>query len=96
MPTSARIDLLSNGSATSSEVAWPGGEGAFTVKANWGGGAVSLQYQLPDGATWEDVSDDAKFIGDGGCLINLPGCTVRAYVSGTATAIYARLSGTGD
>lgn len=87
MAASAGIELLSNASATGNPVAWPGGRGLFAVKAT-GFGTVSLQYLLPDGATW-NTPTGAALTADGGVIFELPPTQIRAAVA-TATAVYAR------
>lgn len=84
---SASLELLSNASATSAAMSWPGGRGWFSVKATWGGGSVALHYMLPDGATY--VAAIAALSADGGAAFELPPCKVKAVVA-TATAVYAQ------
>jgi hypothetical protein len=82
----ASLQLLSNASATSAVMQWPGGRGWFSAKATWGGGSVGLQYLLPDGATY--VAAHTALTADGGVAFELPPCLVKAVVT-TATAVYA-------
>jgi hypothetical protein len=80
------IKMLTNASATSAAMQWPGGRGWFAVKATWGGGSVALHYLLPDGATY--VAAVAALTADGGVAFELPPCLVKAIVA-TASAVYA-------
>jgi hypothetical protein len=83
------INLISNGSTSSGQFDWPGGQGFFTVVATFGGATVKLQYLGPDGATLVDVSG-ASFTAAGGATFSLPPCKIQATVSGgTPSAIYA-------
>lgn len=84
---SASLELLSNASATSAPMIWPGGRGWFAVKATWGGGNVALHYMLPDGTTY--VAAIAALTADGGAAFELPPCKVKAVVT-TATGVYAQ------
>ena len=84
----ASVNLLSNASATSAGMQWPGGKGVFAAKATWGGGSVAFQYLLPDNTTWA-TPEDGTLSADGGFVFELPPCMIRAEVT-TATAVYAR------
>jgi hypothetical protein len=83
----ASVELLNNGSATSTGKAWPGGKGVFAVKGTFGGGTVALQFQLPDYTTWFTPTN-GSLTDDGGFVFELPPCLIRAEVV-TATAVYA-------
>lgn len=80
--------LISNGSATSAGIQWPGGKGSFIVKATWGGGTVKLQYLSADATTWVDMGTDTTLTADGGGNFEIGKCQLRANVA-TATAVYA-------
>ncbi len=54
-----RIELIENGSATSSATRWPGGKGSMTVAGNFNTAIVTLQTLAGDGATWVKVIDFA-------------------------------------
>lgn len=95
MPSSkGKFVLLSNAAATGSSFAWPGGTGVFMAEATWGGGSVSLQYQLPNGA-WVAAGADTTLTANGGGVFELPPCNIRAAVS-VATAAYATATHVGD
>lgn len=84
---SASLELLSNASADSAVMQWPGGRGWFSAKATWGGGNVVLKYLLPDGATYAPAH--TALTADGGVAFELPPCRVFVDVT-TATAVYAQ------
>lgn len=93
--------LLSNGSATGSAVAIPGGEYMVTFEGTVSGSAISLQVQTVNGS-WVDVSvftgAVVKYTALPACQtgIELPACNLRcACTGGTPTGIYAYLIGTG-
>jgi hypothetical protein len=78
--------LLSNASATSTPVLWPGGKGTFLASATFGGGTVKLQVMGPDGTNYIDVGTDTTLTAAGGGR-----SYIRANVA-TATAVYATVS----
>lgn len=93
--------LLSNASATGSDVSIPGGEYHFMVEGSVGASTVSLQIKTPNGS-YTDVQvftgSVVKFTALPGNQsgIALPACTVRcALTGGTPSAIYAYLVGLG-
>jgi len=83
----SQTKILENASATSDEVAWPGGRGSFeAVAAAWG--TVTLEFLGPDDSTWIAVGTDTTLIADGGGVFTMGPGTLRAAVSG-ATGVYA-------
>lgn len=95
MPASKeKITFLSNGSVTSAWFPWKGGVGLFSAEATWGGGAVTLQYKLPN-STAVAAGIDTTLAANGGGLFELPPCEIRALVA-TATAVYATAIHVGD
>lgn len=96
MATSAKLNLISNGSASSSGAFWPGGEGTFHVVGTFGGTTVSLQRLGPDGATWTDIGTDVTLTDEGMGNFNVGPGTIRAAVTGgTPSGLYATVDGTG-
>lgn len=87
MSTSASAVLLTNGSATSSGVYYPGGLSIFSLVLS--GGTVALEQLGPDNATWLAVTAAIATSSRSGNLQLQPG-TYRANVSGS-TGVYARL-----
>lgn len=81
--------LLSNASATSGWVPWPGGRGDFRVEATFGGGSVSLQCQAPNG-TAIAVSTATTLSTNGRATFELGPGLIRAAVT-TATGVYAQV-----
>lgn len=51
----ASVVLLSNASATSASVLWPGGEGVLMIAGTFGGTSATLEALGPDGSTWLPV-----------------------------------------
>lgn len=86
------VILLTNGSATTGALQWPGGRGRFEVAAAFGGGTVALESLMPDSATWAAVKDyngtAVSLTVAGGQVFDLPPCPIRAVVT-TATGVYA-------
>lgn len=89
-----KITLLNNVAATGSSFVWPGGTGVFMAEATWGGGSVSLEYQLPNGA-WVAAGPETTLTANGGGVFELPPCNIRASVS-VATGVYATATHRGD
>lgn len=83
----ASLKLLTNSSADSAVMQWPGGRGWFSAKGTWGGGNATLKFLLPDGITYAQAC--APLTADGGVAFELPPCSVFVDVT-TATAVYAR------
>lgn len=81
--------LLSNASATSGWVPWPGGRGDFRVEATFGGGNVSLQCQAPNG-TAIAVASATTLTANGRGTFELGPGLIRAAVT-TATGVYAQV-----
>ena len=99
MPSDTEWDLLSNGSATGSAVRWTGGRGVFTVySATFSGATIKLQWSPDYGTTWLDVDRSGDtyvtFTAVGAGIFELPPCVVRANVSGSPSAVYAKVIGT--
>lgn len=85
-----RIDLITNGSATSSAKLWRGGKGTFVVNATWAGATITLQYKSPDGSTWISLGTDAALTANGLCGFELAAGEIRAAVTGgPPSAVYA-------
>jgi hypothetical protein len=88
-----QMTMLSNASADSAAMAWPGGSGVITGEATWGGGNIKLQMQTVNG-TWIDVSASSHTLSaNGQFAFTLPKCQIKL-VRTTATAIYAYVHGT--
>jgi hypothetical protein len=84
--------LLSNASANGSAAGVQPGRYAFAVDGTFNSGTVKLQIQSPDGSSWIDIGNDATLSAEGACLVDLPGCQVRAAITGSPSALYATLS----
>ena len=95
MATSKVITLLSNASASSSGVPWPGGEGTFHVVGTFTSVTVTLQRLGADGTTWTDIGSDVALTAEGMANFNVGAGTIRAEVDGTATGLYGVVAGTG-
>lgn len=67
--------------AASTPVAWMGGQGLFAVAGTFGGATVSLEYLLPDSATWVAAGAATTLTAPGGGLFTLPACPVRINVT---------------
>jgi hypothetical protein len=80
-------NLLSNASATSGWVSWPGGMGDFRVEATFGGGNVTLQCEAPNG-TAIAVGSSTTLTANGRGTFELAAGRIRAAVT-TATGVYA-------
>ncbi len=81
--------LLSNASATGSDVYISGGMYVFIAEATFGGGTVKLQIKLPQG-TYADVTSGSLTAAGMTVGLNLPPGTYRGHVA-TATGVYASL-----
>ncbi len=82
-----RIELIENGSVTSSAARWPGGKGSMTVAGTFGGATVTLQTLAGDGATWVKVID---FMAAEHKSFDLAEGPIRAAVTGgSPSGIYA-------
>lgn len=88
MNTEGKV-LLSNASATGSDVFISGGMYVFMAEATFGGGTVKLQIKLPQG-TYADVTSGSLTAAGMTVGLNLPPGSYRANVA-TATAVYASL-----
>ena len=87
--------LLSNGTATGSAIAWPGGAGTFVVdRGTFSGATVKLQASFDDGTTWLDVDQggttSVTLTAVGAGNFELGQCTLRAAVSGSPARRTAR------
>lgn len=81
--------LLSNASATSGNVSWPGGLGVFTVTGTFSGATVKLQCIARDG-TALDVGPDTTLTAGGMGAFTLPPCLIKATITGgPPSGIYA-------
>ena len=78
----ARVDLLSNATATGSAVQWPGGTGTFLAAGTFSGATVTLQMLSPDGTNYMTVGPDTTLTAAGGGNFLLPPCTLRCLVAG--------------
>lgn len=91
MQTFSKV-LMSNASATSDTIQWPGGRGIFLVGADWsGGGTISLQVLLPNGS-YVDVSTETTKTANGLGGFDLCACTLKATVTGTVASAYATVA----
>lgn len=93
MATSVQLTLLSNASASGSEVEWPGGEGEFAVEAGtWNGASVELHKKGPNG-TFSLLANELRFTSNGfGGFLSGAG-TLKAVISGSPTGVYATVKG---
>lgn len=87
MSTTASAVLLTNGSATSDGVYYPGGISVFSLVLS--GGTVTLEQLGPDNTTWLAVTS-AIASNTRSANLNLTPGKYRANVSGS-TGVYARL-----
>lgn len=94
----ASVVILSNGSATSSWVQWPGGAGVLDVIGTFGGTTVTMQHQAQDGSTGLDlkamdtagVQTTVSLTANGSIGFALPPCLIRVVLTGgAASAMYA-------
>ena len=85
---SGDLTLLSNAAATGAWLKWRGGQGLFTAEATWNGATVKLQFRTVND-TVLDAGTDTTLTADGGGRFFLPQCEIRAFVSGSPTAVYA-------
>jgi hypothetical protein len=87
-------DLLSNDSATGTQVRWSGGSGVLTAAGTFGGATLSLQYLAADQATWVNVdSTNGVLTANGAFGFRLPAGYIRAALTGGApSAMYARVA----
>lgn len=94
MAGSAGVTLLSNASASSGWVDWPGGLAVFSVAGTFGGCTVTLNILGPDGSTAIPASaTQGIFTAAGSGQLNLPPGQVQAQVSGGApSGLYATLA----
>jgi len=85
-----RVDLLSNASATGSDLTWPGGRGTFLVAGTFGGSVVKLQVLGPDGSTYIDAGAYTTLTAAGAGNFDLPQGKIRAaVVGGSPSGLYA-------
>lgn len=89
-----REELLTNASATGSEVWWPGGEGVFQAEGTWGGATVTLQFKS-DRGTFITVGTDTTLTANGAGGFILHPCLIKATVTGSPSAMYASVTRTG-
>lgn len=85
------VSLLSNASATSDPVEWPGGFGRVELRGTFGGATVTLQVQDADGSTYHTVGSETTFSAAGTSGFYLePGAMIRMLVAGgPPSALYA-------
>lgn len=92
-----RLDLLVNGTGSSTAQDWPGGEGVFFVEAaTFGGGTVALEFQGPNG-NWVPAANYVTGAAISLTVVSaahfsLPAGPIRA-TAVTATAVYASAVG---
>lgn len=85
--------LIVNGTATGAAFDCPGGTCVFLVAATFGGSTISLQIQLPDGSTWLAAGTQTTLTANGGGIVTLPPCQIRAAVTGgSPSAIFASIA----
>lgn len=93
MARRAQLTLLSNASATGSQVDWPGGTGAFYCEGTFGGATVTLQTLSPNG-TLMTVGTDVTFTANGVGGFSLPAGKLQATITGgPPSAMYAYVVG---
>jgi len=93
MGTTASIDVLENGSATSSNIVWPGGLGTLIATGTFSSATLTLQALASDNVTWVDVGADTTMTADGIGNFELGAMTLRLQVTGSPTGVYARITG---
>lgn len=88
------MNLIENGTATGEWVEWTGGTGLFEVSAtDWNGATANPQFRTEQGepVTMENDSGDVSFTENDGTLFRLPaGVSIRCFISGSPTGVYAR------
>lgn len=86
--------LITNGTASSGLVDWPGGRAVFAVVATFNGATIKLQMLGPDGSTLLDVSpSQTNLTANGAGVVDLPPCQVQAtVVGGPPAGVYASLA----
>jgi len=92
MGNSARVDLLTNASATGTLQRWPGGKGRFYAHGTFGGGEVKLQLNSnQDGFdNLLDTSNATILNADGSAEFFAPAGEIQATVTGgTPSALFA-------
>lgn len=94
-----KVDLISNGSATSDWKGWPGGKGSLAVVGTFGGASIKLQFLGPDDLTPIDVElldSSGAFVpvpvtAAGAYVFELPDVPIRAVVTGgTPSGLYVQ------
>lgn len=78
----ARVDLLSNASATGNSAIWPGGRGVFIAAGTFNGATVTLQLLGPNNSTWIDAGSFTTLTAAGAGVFDLPQGQIRAAVTG--------------
>lgn len=87
------LDLIVNGTATSSAVSYAGGTGVLAVVGTFSGSTIKLQFIGPDNVTWIDAGVNTTFLASGAGVFFLPPCQIRvAIVNGPPSGVYATVS----
>ena len=95
MASEIRLDLLSNASATGSDLWWEGGRGTMFLDGTLGGATVTLEALHPATGTALVVGTEVTFTAVGLANFELPPCKLRAVVSGgSPSGLYATIVGT--
>lgn len=84
----ARVDLLSNATATGNGIVWPGGRGMFAADGTFNSATVKLQFLGPAG-NWIDAGTYTTLTAAGGGIFDLPQGQIRAAITGSPTGMYA-------
>jgi len=89
LSTNTVLALIVNGTATSSQMLWPGGPGVFSCVATWNGATITLQFVGPDGSTLLAAGSATTFTSNGVGAFSLGRVKVQATVTaGPPAAAY--------
>lgn len=77
----ARVDLLTNATATGADAIWPGGRGLFAADGTFSGATVTLQFLGPAG-NWLPAGSFTTLTAAGGGVFDLPQGRIRAAITG--------------
>lgn len=93
LTTLSSLTLISNGTASGSQLTWPGGQGFYSVVGTFSGATVALQFVGPDGSTLISVGSSTNCTSACGVVFTLPRGKIQATVTaGPPSGIYATAS----
>ena len=88
-----QLTLISNGSATSADFDWPGGDGVCYAEGTFAGATLTLQTKSPNG-TYMTVGAATTFTANGAGGFTLPAGAIRMLIAGgPPSAIFAFVVG---